>query len=215
MDCARTNGWIEKSSPRQEPASLTLTRIAKPGTMSLPIELPTCDLRPWRRSDRKSLLRCANNWEVARQLRDRFPHPYTADDADEWLSMACDEDPATNLAIVVDGDAVGGIGLELQSDVFGRSAEIGYWLAEAHWGRGIMSEAVPAVTRYALDQFDLCRLFARVFECNPASARVLEKAGYTLEGRMRRSVVKDGRMLDQLLYAYVLDEDEDPFSGEG
>lgn len=181
--------------------------------MSLPIELPSCDLRPWRSDDKDSLIRCANNWEVARQLRDRFPHPYTEEDADEWLALVCDEDPVTNLAIVVDGHAVGGIGIELQSDVYRRSAEIGYWLAEAHWGRGIMSEAVPAVTRYALDQFDLCRLFAGVFESNPASARILEKAGYTLEGRMRRSVVKDGRMLDQLLYAFVLDEDEDTFSG--
>jgi RimJ/RimL family protein N-acetyltransferase len=84
-----------------------------------------------------------------------------------------------------------------------RSAEIGYWLGEPFWGRGIMSEAVPAFTAYAFATFDVCRLYASVFEWNPASARILEKAGYVCEGRLRKSVVKDGRTIDQLLFACV------------
>ena len=98
---------------------------------------------------------------------------------------------------------VGSIGLTLQEDVHRRSAEIGYWLGEPFWGRGIMSEAVPAFTAYAFATFDVCRLYATVFEWNPASARILEKAGYVLEGRLRKSVTKDGRIIDQFLFACV------------
>ena len=97
--------------------------------------------------------------------------------------------------------------VEPQEDVHRRSMEIGYWLGESHWGRGIMTEAVSAVTAYAIQTFDVCRVFAAVFESNPSSGRVLEKAGFVREGRLRRSVVKDGRMLDQLLYAYVVEDE--------
>jgi RimJ/RimL family protein N-acetyltransferase len=98
---------------------------------------------------------------------------------------------------------VGSIGLTLQEDVHRRSGEIGYWLGEPFWGRGLMSEAVPAFTAYAIATFDVRRLYATVFEWNHASARVLEKSGYVLEGRLRKSVVKDGHTIDQLLFAYV------------
>jgi [ribosomal protein S5]-alanine N-acetyltransferase len=103
----------------------------------------------------------------------------------------------------VDGAAVGGVGIELGTDVFRRSAEIGYWLGEPFWGRGIATEALRAMTAYAFERFDICRLEAGVFDWNPASARVLEKNGYVLEGRARLGVIKDGRMGDRLLYALV------------
>jgi len=103
----------------------------------------------------------------------------------------------------VDGAAVGSVGIELGTDVFRRSAEIGYWLGEPFWGRGIATEALRAMTEYAFAHFDICRLEAGVFGWNPASARVLEKAGYTLEGRARNAVVKDGRTTDRLLYGLV------------
>jgi RimJ/RimL family protein N-acetyltransferase len=101
---------------------------------------------------------------------------------------------------------VGGIGLDLQADVHRHSAEIGYWLGAAHWGHGIATEAVRAVTAHGFSALDLCRIFAGVFAWNPASGRVLEKAGYTLEGRLRQAVIKDGQALDVVVYA-ILRED--------
>src|SRR5947209_2302263 len=103
----------------------------------------------------------------------------------------------------VGGEAVGGIGVELGRDVFYRSAEIGYWLGEPYWGRGIATEALRAITECAFMTFDLCRLQAGVFEWNPASMRVLEKAGFTLEARHRKNVTKDGETIDRVVYALV------------
>ncbi len=111
----------------------------------------------------------------------------------------------THFAIEVEGEAAGSIGLELGEDVARRSAEIGYWLGEAHWGRGIATEAVRTVTAYGFEQLDLVRIFANVFAWNPASMRVLEQAGYVLEGRLRSAVTKDGETIDQLAYAVVRD----------
>ena len=104
---------------------------------------------------------------------------------------------------MVEGAAVGGIGLDLRSDIFRRSAEIGYWLGEPFWGRGLTTEAVRAVTDYAFETFDLRRIDAGVFEWNRASMRVLEKAGYTCEARLRKSITKEGQTIDQLIYARV------------
>ena len=102
--------------------------------------------------------------------------------------------------------AVGGIGILLQEDVHRRSAEIGYWLGEDYWGRGIVTEAVRRVTDWAFENFDLCRIFAHVFAWNPASMRVLEKAGYEYEGRLRQSVTKDGQTIDQVIYAIIRED---------
>jgi RimJ/RimL family protein N-acetyltransferase len=140
---------------------------------------------------------------IWRNLRDAFPHPYTLANAQHWIRSANPATPVTNFAIVVDGNAVGGIGLVLKDDVFRRSAEIGYWLGEEYWGRGIVTEAVRAVTDYAFTTFGLCRVYAGVFEWNRASMRVLEKAGYEFECRMRKSVIKDGEIIDELIYAMV------------
>lgn len=167
------------------------------------LTLRRCTIRPWRSGDEPSLARHANNRNVWRNMRDRFPHPYSIADAEEWVRIAAAEAPMRNFAIVVDGAAVGGIGFELGADVFRRSAEIGYWLGEALWGRGIMTDAVRAMTDHAFTRFDVCRIHACVFEWNPASVRVLEKAGYACEGRQRLSVTKDGRTIDSLLYAVV------------
>lgn len=146
-------------------------------------------------------MRHANDREVWINLRDRFPHPYTTADARAWLQFVEQTVPQTSFAIAVETEAVGGIGIILNDDVFRRSAEIGYWLGRQYWGRGIATAAVRATTAWAFASFDLRRIYAGVFDGNPASARVLEKAGYTLEGRLRRSVFKDGKTLDQLLYA--------------
>jgi RimJ/RimL family protein N-acetyltransferase len=170
------------------------------------IVLSRCTLRPWRPGDETALVRHANNRNVSRNMRDRFPYPYTAADATEWIERTRAEHPVLNVAIVIDGAPVGGSGLVPGTDVFRRSAEIGYWLAEPYWGRGIATEVLQAMTEYAFATLDICRLEAGVFEWNPASARVLEKAGYVLEGRKRRSVTKDGRTIDWSWYARLRDD---------
>lgn len=163
-------------------------------------------LRPWREGDEPALVRHADSHAVWRGLRDRFPRPYTRADAEAWISLCRDMNPQTRLAIEVGGEAAGGITLEPGDDINRRTAEIGYWLGEALWGRGIATAAVRAMTGYGFETLGLTRVFAVPLANNPASARVLEKCGYALEGRMRRSAVKEGVVLDQLLYA-ITDED--------
>jgi RimJ/RimL family protein N-acetyltransferase len=162
-------------------------------------------IRPWRSDDAPSLARHANNRNVARQLRDRFPHPYTIADARQFIQMASGARPTTMFAMVVDGAAVGGIGFFPGADVERFSAEIGYWLAEPYWGRGITAEAITLISRYAFEMCNMLRLFALPFADNQQSIRVLEKAGYTREAILRASSVKYGQVRDQALYALVND----------
>ena len=169
------------------------------------VDLPIAgaQVRPWRRGDEASLARNANNRNVWIHLGDRFPHPYTLEDAERWIGVATAREPPTHFAIAVGGEAVGGVGFEPQEDIFRRSAMVGFWLGEPYWGRGIATAAVRAVTAHAFAAFDLCRLFAYVFERNPASMRVLEKAGYMCEARLRRAATKDGRTFDLYLYSMI------------
>lgn len=151
--------------------------------------------------DAPSLARHADNWNIWIQLRDRFPHPYTEADARSFLSYVTGKQlPATLWAIEVDGEAAGGIGIVLMSDIERVSAEIGYWLGEPFWRRGVVTEALRAVTTHAFAGFELTRIFALPFADNRGSIRVLEKAGYALEGRMPQSAIKNGILRDQLMY---------------
>ena len=165
--------------------------------------LDTCVVRSWQKSDARAITRWADNPSIARNLRDRFPHPYTLADAKRWIRAAHAYDPPCHFAIEAGGEAVGGIGFDVFDDVDRRTAEIGYWLAEPLWGRGIATAALAAVSDYAFQRFHLARLQARVFEGNDASMRVLEKAGYEMEGRLRRSVTKGDRTIDSFIYARV------------
>jgi [ribosomal protein S5]-alanine N-acetyltransferase len=167
------------------------------------LELASCRVRSWEWRDRDAIVRHGNNRKVSINLLDRFPYPYTTGDARNWLENVVGCKPETNFAIDVAGEAVGGIGFTLQPDVTHRSAEIGYWLGEEFWGRGIATEALIAVSNHAFSNYDICRLYAHVFEWNRASARVLEKAGYEFEGRLRKSVTKEGQTIDQLMYAMI------------
>jgi [ribosomal protein S5]-alanine N-acetyltransferase len=164
-----------------------------------------CTLRGWRMADAPSVVRHANNINVARQLRDRFPHPYTPGDAQAFLKVASAAAPPTNFAIEVDGGAVGGFGYVPGSDVERYSAEVGYWLGEDYWGRGIVTEALHLFTGYAFADLRLLRLFALPLADNVASMRVLEKAGYVREGTLRSSCVKYDKVRDQAVYARVND----------
>lgn len=167
------------------------------------LNLRRFSIRSFRSGDEASIIHHADNRNVWRNLRDEFPHPYTLADAKRWIQTASTASPQTNFAIVVEGAAVGNIGLRLGEDVYRLSTEIGYWLGEEFWGRGIATEAVRAVTEYAFSNFNVCRVYAKVFEWNPALIRVLEKAGYECEGRLRKSVTKDGHTIDELIYAKI------------
>jgi RimJ/RimL family protein N-acetyltransferase len=169
------------------------------------LSLKTCQVRSWRPSDMDPLARYANNRNIWLNLRDAFPHPYGKRDARDFIRSMQQREPETNFAIVVGPEAVGSIGFMLRPDVERVSAEIGYWLGEPFWGRGITTEAVMAVTGYAIRNHGLTRLFAVPFASNRASCRVLEKAGYVLEARLRRSAMKDGKVVDQLQYAFIPD----------
>lgn len=162
-----------------------------------------CTLRPWRGGDAASLVKHGNNINIAKQLRDRFPHPYTTRDAQDFLRIITTTTPQTSLAIEVDGEAAGGLGYVPGHDVERYSAEVGYWLGEACWGRGIVSEALTIFTTYAFTELRLLRLFALPFANNVGSIRVLEKAGFEREGILRSSSVKYGKPRDQAIYAKV------------
>jgi len=170
------------------------------------IELTTCVVRSWRAEDAGALQRHADDIEIWRRLRDAFPHPYTLGDAHRWLAMAMAKEPETYFAIEVEGQVGGAIGYSLHTDVERVGAEIGYWVGKAFWGRGIVTEALKAVTAHAIATHGLTRVYAVPYDGNPASCRVLEKAGYVLEGRMRKSAIKEGKVIDQLLYAYVVED---------
>jgi RimJ/RimL family protein N-acetyltransferase len=169
------------------------------------LELTRSVVRSWEAGDVPSLVQHANNRNIWINLRDRFPHPYTKADGQRFVRSSRQMEPETFFAIAVDGAAVGGIGFVPQSDVDRMSAEVGYWLGESFWGRGIATEALVAVTRLATERHGLTRLFALPFAYNTASCRVLEKAGYVVEARLRRSAIKDGVIVDQFQYAYIVE----------
>lgn len=167
--------------------------------------LSRCELRSWEAGDVESLVVHANNRQIWIHLRDRFPHPYTRGDGQAFIRASRKSDPECNFAIAVKGLAVGGAGFQLHGDVERVSAEIGYWLGQPFWGQGITTEALVALTRYVVATHNLTRVFALPFASNTASCRVLEKAGYVLEARLRRSAIKDGRIVDQMQYAFIVE----------
>jgi RimJ/RimL family protein N-acetyltransferase len=162
---------------------------------------PSYQLRSWQEHDAESLAHHANNFNIARYMTDQFPYPYTLAHARTFIQMAMQHAPARIMAIEVDGNAVGGIGIHLQQDVMRKNAELGYWLSEAYRGRGIMTEAVKEMVDYAFAHFDIIRVYARPYGNNKASQRVLEKAGFVLEAHIKGNIIKNDEMLDELIYA--------------
>jgi RimJ/RimL family protein N-acetyltransferase len=185
-------------------------------TVEIPLALDGYSLRPYRDEDAMALARLADDREVSRYLRDRFPHPYTFEDAQEWIARARAETESPPLTFAVTGAAetmLGGIGLDRQSDVYRHSAELGYWLGRAHWGRGVATAAVNAICRYGFETIGLRRIYACVFAPNTASSRVLEKVGFRLEGTHRKAVWKDGELYDELMYGLLPEYVEHPDAG--
>ena len=162
-------------------------------------------LREWRQSDAADVVRYADNEKIARNLRDVFPHPYTLADAENFINSCLEADEICQLfrAITVDGHAVGSVGLLLGRDVYQKNAELGYWLAEDFWGRGIMTQTVRQFCREGFSRWDIQLIYAEPFAYNIASRRVLEKAGFTLEGIMRQGVFKRGQVCDSCMYALL------------
>ena len=166
------------------------------------LKLKRCTIRNCRLSDAESLAKHANNRNVSIKLRDRFPYPYTIEDAKRFLErVVAKQDLEEIFCIDIGGALVGTIGLHRGEDVHRLTAEMGYWLSEEFWGKGIMSEVVPAFVDYCFENFSLTRMFATTYVTNPASSRVLEKAGFVFEGRLRKNIIKEGQILDSLLYA--------------
>ena len=165
-------------------------------------------LRPWRLSDAADVARYADNEKIAANLRDVFPWPYSRRDAVSFVEHCVRQEGRGQLAraIEVDGAAVGSISLTLGSDVYRRSAELGYRLAEPFWGRGLMTSAVAEMCREGFETWDIVRIYAEPYARNLASRRVLEKAGFTLEGTLRQCVCKNGEMLDACIYALIREE---------
>ncbi len=171
--------------------------------MTLPIQGTHCLLRRWSADDAEAVAKHANDKGVAENLRDAFPHPYTLADAEGFLERVLGVENPSLLCIEIDGEAAGGIGVKLLSDVERVGAEMGYWLGRSFWGRGVVTEAVTLSTPFFMEAFKLTRVFALPFTHNAPSIRVLEKSGYTLEGRLRKSAIKDGVIHDQFMYAYI------------
>ena len=157
-------------------------------------------LRLWSIQDAHSLAKHANNEKIAANLRDGFPHPYTEVDAKNWLKNAI-IDKNLLLAIEVNGEAVGGIGVIYKEDVYRKSAEIGYWLSESYWNKGIISEAIKILTEYTFANSDIVRFYAGIFDNNPASAQVLQKAGFFKEAVHKNAVIKKGVLMDEIIFA--------------
>lgn len=172
-------------------------------SVHLPTSLPGCVLRPWRQADKPDLLRLANNRRVWRNMTHTFPHPYTEADADLWLQIAAHPGASIQLAIALDDRAIGGIGAIAGEGVYAATAQFGYWLGEPWWGRGIASAAASALAGRIGSERLFARLEAQVFSWNPASMRVLEKAGFAREAVLRCGATKDGQLIDTVLYARV------------
>ena len=173
--------------------------------MRLTTSIADCTLRPWQADDRASLVRHANDRDVWRNLVDTFPHPYTDADARAWIDVATTNGPDLHWAIDRAGEAIGGISAIAGSGVFRATAQIGYWLGRAHWGQGVATACLIALVDHLATLRRFARLEARVFAWNAASMRVLEHAGFGRDALLRRSVIKDGALIDSVVYARLLD----------
>lgn len=167
------------------------------------------ELRKWNLADPQDIAHYANNKKIAANLRNVFPYPYTLADAEGYIRSCVENSEERQIcrAIVVNGRAAGSVGIFCGTDVYEKSAELGYWLAEEFWGNGIMTEAVKQLCQEAFDRFDIIRIYAEPFAYNTGSRRVLEKAGFSLEGIMKKGVFKNGQIQDYCMYALLKDTD--------
>jgi RimJ/RimL family protein N-acetyltransferase len=162
-------------------------------------------LREWKKSDAAALAKIANNKKVWDNVRDRLPYPYTKKDAKEWLALVKKQKTTTTFCVEVDGEMAGSVGFTLKEDVYRKNAEIGYFIGEEFWGKGVATEAVRQLVEYIQKNFDLARIYAEVFEYNKASMKVLEKNGFYLECIRKRAAIKNDIILDDYVWVKLLE----------
>lgn len=167
-----------------------------------------CNIRKWELSDAADLAAVISNKKVQDNLRDGLPYPYTQEDGKEYISamLSAKEDETFAFAIVADGKVIGSIGCFRQGNIHRQTAELGYYIAEEYWGRGIMTEAVMQICQYVFGRSDILRIYAEPFARNAASCRVLEKAGFQYEGTLRSNAVKNGEVVDMRMYSLLKTE---------
>lgn len=156
--------------------------------------------RPFRLDDLDQLVHHANNFNIAKNLTDKFPHPYSRENGQAFIEMTQGMTPVSVFAITHDDKVIGGMGLHPRTDIERKNAELGYWLAEPYWGKGIVSKIIPQVVQWGFENLDIVRIFARPFGSNLASQRVLEKAGFSLEARFDKVLFKNGQFEDEIFY---------------
>lgn len=154
------------------------------------------EIRPWKPEDAAQLASICNNRKIWLNVRDNFPHPYTVGNAIEWIKYTLTQRPLINMAIVYKGNIAGSIGITPKEDVYRKNIEIGYFIGEPYWGKGIATRAVAQMIDYIKNNFDVVRIYAEVFSPNTASMKVLEKNGFHLEGIRERSVIKNNVIMD-------------------
>lgn len=167
-----------------------------------------CKIRKWELSDAKDLSIALSNRKIQDNLRDGLPYPYTEQDGADYISamLSANEDETFAFAITADNKVVGSIGVFRQENIHRQTAELGYYVAEEYWGKGIMTEAVKQICAYVFDKSDIIRIYAEPFAYNTASCRVLEKAGFQYEGTLRSNAVKNGKVIDMKIYSLLKTE---------
>lgn len=167
-----------------------------------------CRIRKWELSDAKDLAAALSNKKVQDNLRDGLPYPYTEQDGKEFISamLSADENETFAFAIMVDDKVVGSIGIFRQGNIHSQTAELGYYIAEEYWDKGIMTEAVKQICEYVFGDSDIIRIYAEPFAYNIASCRVLEKVGFQYEGTLRSNAVKNGKAIDMKMYSLLKTE---------
>ncbi len=168
----------------------------------------TVELRRWRMQDAQALASVANNRNIWNQVRDFFPSPYTVSDAMQWISMIEKENPALNFAILCNEEVCGGIGCVLKQDIYRKNIEIGYYIGEPYWGKGVATEACRLICKYIEEKMDIVRIEASTFHHNKASMRVLQKNGFYLEAIRQKAIIKNNVLLDEYLWVKRIRNDE-------
>lgn len=158
-------------------------------------------LRPWHINDLDDLVTLANNKNIAQYMADVFPHPYTSENGKTFINFANSSTSSHIFAITLNNNIVGSIGLHIQADILKKNAEIGYWLAEEFWGKGIMADAINQMVEYGFNNLDIIRIFARIYGTNKPSQKVIEKANFKLEAKFENTIYKNDEFLDELIYA--------------
>lgn len=163
-------------------------------------------IRQWKKEDCGGLAAIANNRKIWLNVRDRFPHPYTVKDGLAWIEHTTKQQPLQNLAVLYKDKIAGSVGVTLRDDVYRKSIEIGYFIGEPYWGKGIATRAVELMMEFIRQRFDVSRVYAEVFETNKASMRVLEKNGFHLEGIRERAVIKNNVIMDDHVWVKFLEQ---------